>query len=153
MDRLVLVDGSRRSGALQQIGGAALCLTNRAREYSHLSFSPDATRVIFTGTDESGPNIYEVPTLGGDSRLLQLAASRASVSPDRRWLACVPHDAPGIRIAARDGAVFGKTETWESWTWQEVPLGVLPTGRYRVEIGNVDGCLDLDVIGLRLARP
>ncbi len=56
-------------------------------------------------------------------------------------------------VAARDGAVFPKTETGESWTWQEVPLGVLPPGRYRVEIGNVDGCLDLDVIGLRLARP
>jgi hypothetical protein len=56
-------------------------------------------------------------------------------------------------VAAREGAVFPKTETWESWTWQEVPLGVLPPGRYRVEIGRVDGCLDLDVIGLRLARP
>jgi len=56
-------------------------------------------------------------------------------------------------VAARDGAVFPKTRREESWTWQEVPLGVLPPGRYRVEIGNLDGCLDLDVIGLRLARP
>jgi len=52
-------------------------------------------------------------------------------------------------VAGRFGAVFPKTETSTAWTWQDVPLGVLPAGRYRVEIGNVDGCLDLDVLGLR----
>lgn len=56
-------------------------------------------------------------------------------------------------IAGRFGAVFPKTDTWTAWTWQEVPLGVLPAGRYRVEIGNLDGCLDLDVLGLRPTKP
>ena len=58
-----------------------------------------------------------------------------------------------LPITVRAGAVFGKTNTWEAWTWQEVPLGVLPAGRLRVEIGNADGCLDLDVIGLRPSKP
>ena len=54
----------------------------------------------------SGPNVYEVPTLGGEPRLLQRGASRGRISPDGLWLACVPHDAAGIRIAARGGAGF-----------------------------------------------
>ncbi len=56
-------------------------------------------------------------------------------------------------VAGRFGAVFPKTETWTAWSWQDVPLGVLPAGRYRVEIGNLDGCLDLDVLGLRPTKP
>jgi Tol biopolymer transport system component len=97
-------DGMTPQIWIQQIGGAAMCLTTRTREYSHLSFSPDDTRIIFTSSDESGPNLYEVPTLGGDPRLLVLAASRGSVSPDHLRLACVPRDAAGILIAKRDGA-------------------------------------------------
>lgn len=57
-----------------------------------------------------------------------------------------------LPVAARTGAVFEKTETWVAWRWQEIPLGVLPAGRLRVEIGNVDGCLDLDVLGFRPSR-
>jgi Tol biopolymer transport system component len=97
-------DGTTPQICIQQIGGAVLRLTNGEREYSHLSFSPDDTRIIFTVSDDSGPNVYEVPTLGGEPRLLQREASRGRISPDGRWLACVPHDAVGIRIAARDGA-------------------------------------------------
>src|SRR6185503_8279192 len=73
---------------------------------SHLSFSPDDTRIVFTASDDSGPNVYEVPALGGEPRLLQPGASRGSISPDGLWLACVPRDAAGIRIAARGGAGF-----------------------------------------------
>jgi len=97
-------DGTTPQIWIQQIGGAALRLTNGEREYSHLSFSPDDTRIIFTASDAAGPNVYEVTTLGGEPRLLQTAASRGSISPDGRWLACVPHDAVGIRVAARGGA-------------------------------------------------
>ena len=99
-------DGMTPQIWIQQIGGAALRLTNGDREYSHLSFSPDDTRIIFTVSDESGPNVYEVPTLGGEPRLLQRGASRGRISPDGRWLGCVPHDAVGIRVAARGGAGF-----------------------------------------------
>lgn len=90
----------------QQIGGAALQLTSGEREYSHLSFSPDDTHIVFTARDQGGSNVYEVPTLGGEPRLLQRGASRGRMSPDGRWLACVPRDAAGIWIAARGGAGF-----------------------------------------------
>ena len=99
-------DGTTPQIWIQQIGGAALRLTNGEREYSHLSFSPEDTRVIFTASDDSGPNVYEVPTLGGEPRLLQRGASRGRTSPDGLWLACVPHAAAGIRVAARGGAGF-----------------------------------------------
>src|SRR6185503_16199474 len=32
--------------------------------------------------------------------------SRGQISPDGRWLACVPRDAAGIQVAARGGAGF-----------------------------------------------
>jgi Tol biopolymer transport system component len=97
-------DGMTPQIWIQQVGGAALRLTNRAREYSHLSFSPDDTRIIFTGADELGLNVYEVPTLGGEPRLLQRAASHGSAAPNRLWLACVPSNDSGIRIVSRDGS-------------------------------------------------
>jgi Tol biopolymer transport system component len=99
-------DGTTPQIWIQQIGGAALRLTNGEREYSYLSFSPDDTRIIFTASDDSGPNVCEVTTLGGEPRLLQKGASRGRISPDGRWLACVPNDAVGIRVAARGGAGF-----------------------------------------------
>jgi Tol biopolymer transport system component len=99
-------DGSTPQIWLQQIGGTAIRLTDREHAYSHLSFSPDDTRIVFTATDASGPNVYEVPTLGGDARLLQRGASRGAISADGRWLVSVARDAAGIRIAARDGAGF-----------------------------------------------
>jgi Tol biopolymer transport system component len=97
-------DGTTPQIWIQQIGGAALRLTNGEREYSHLSFSPDDTRIIFTSSDDAGPNVYEVTTLGGEPRLLQRGASRGRFSPDGHWFACVPRDAAGIRVAARGGA-------------------------------------------------
>lgn len=99
-------DGTTPQIWVQQIGGAALRLTSGERVYSHLSFSPDDTRIIFTTSGESGPNIYEIPTLGGEPRLVLRAASNARFSPDGQWLACIPKDAKGIRVAARGGAGF-----------------------------------------------
>jgi len=90
-------DGTTPQIWIQQIGGAALRLTNGEREYSYLSFSPDDTRIIFTASDDSGPSVYEVTTLGGEPRILQRGASRGRISPDGRWFACVPLDAVGIR--------------------------------------------------------
>jgi len=86
-------DGTTPQIWIQQIGGAALRLTNGEHEYSHLSFSPDDTRILFTVTDAAGPNVCEVPTLGGEPRTLQRSASRGQVSPDGQWLASVPRDA------------------------------------------------------------
>ena len=88
---------------IQQIGGAALRLTSGEREYSCLSFTPDDTRIVFTASDTTAQNVYDIPTLGGEPRLLQRDASRGQVSPDGRWLATVPRSAIGIRVAAREG--------------------------------------------------
>jgi Tol biopolymer transport system component len=99
-------DGTTPQVWVQQIGGVALRLTMGEREYSHLSFSPDDTRIIFTATDGSGQHIYEMPTLGGEPRLLQREARCGEASPDGRWLASVPRDGVAIRVAARGGAGF-----------------------------------------------
>jgi Tol biopolymer transport system component len=99
-------DGTTPQIWIQQVGGAALRLTNGERDYSHLSFSPDDTRILFTAGDQSGPNVYEVPTLGSEPRLLQRGATWGRISPDGLWLASVPRDAAGIRIAARGGSGF-----------------------------------------------
>jgi Tol biopolymer transport system component len=99
-------DGTTPQIWVQQTGGAALQLTTGERQYSHLSFSPDATRIIFTAADGAGQHVYEIPTLGGEPRLLQRDARFGEVSPDGRWLACVPRDGRAIRIAARGGAGF-----------------------------------------------
>jgi Tol biopolymer transport system component len=99
-------DGMTPQIWLQQIGGSTLRLTTGEREYSHLSFSPDDTRIIFTVSDRAGQHVYEMPTLGGEPRLLQRDAKCGEVSPDGRWLACVPRDGVAIRVAARGGAGF-----------------------------------------------
>ena len=97
-------DGETPQILIQQIGGAALRLTNSECQYSHLSFAPGDTRLVFTASDDSGPSVYEVLTLGGEPRLLQRGISIGRISPDGLWFAGVPQDAVGIRIAARGGA-------------------------------------------------
>jgi Tol biopolymer transport system component len=96
-------DGTTPQIWIQQIGGAALRLTNGDCDYSNLSFSPDDTRILFTVSDASGPNVYEIPALGGEPRLLQRGASGGRISPDGLWLAWVPRDAAGICVAPRAG--------------------------------------------------
>src|ERR1043165_6676804 len=100
------VDGTTPQIWVQQIGGAALRLTTGEREYSHLSFSSDDTRIIFTPADHDGQHVYEIRTLGGELRLLQRGARCGPLSPDGRWLACVPRDGVAVRVAARGGVGF-----------------------------------------------
>src|SRR4051812_29528104 len=106
---LAYVSDGGRDGALpqiwlQQIGGAAVCLTSGTRERSFLSFSADDTRLVFTATDDSGQNVYTMPTLGGEPKLLRRAARAGRPSPDGKWLAYLALDDPaGVRIAALDG--------------------------------------------------
>ena len=89
---------------LQQIGGSPVCLTSGAGERSHLAFSADDTRLIFTGSDASGSNVYAMPTLGGEPRLLKRAAAAGRASPDGKWLAYISLDDPaGVRIASAEG--------------------------------------------------
>ena len=99
-------DGMTPQIWIQQVGGTVLRLTNGEQAYSHLAFSADDTRILFTASDAAGPNLYEVPTLGGEPRLLQRGATVGVMSADGQWLASIPRDAAGVRIAARDGAGF-----------------------------------------------
>ena len=99
-------DGTTPQIWVQQVGGSALRLTTGEREYSYLSFSPDDTRLVFTAADGAGQHVYEIPTLGGEPRLLQRDAKCGEVSPDGKWLACVSRDGMAIRIAARGGAGY-----------------------------------------------
>lgn len=100
------VDGTTPQIWVQQVGGSALRLTTGERQYSYLSFSPDDTRIVFTAIDGAGQHVYEMPTLGGEPRLLHRDAKCGEVSPDGRWFACVPRDGVAIRVAARGGAGY-----------------------------------------------
>ena len=90
---------------LQQIGGSAVCLTSGACERSHLAFSADDTRLVFTGSDANGSNVYAMPALGGEPRLLKRRAVAGRPSPDGKRLAYISlDDAAGVRIASTDDA-------------------------------------------------
>jgi Tol biopolymer transport system component len=89
---------------LQQIGGSAMRLTSNQRECIDPSFSADDTRVIYTARGDASLNVYEIPALGGQPRLLKRAAKGARMSPDGKWLAYIALDSPnGVRIARVDG--------------------------------------------------
>ena len=90
---------------LQQIGGSAACITSGVAERSHLAFSADDTRLIFTASDPTGSSVYSMPTLGGEPRLLKRAALGGRPSPDGKWLAYISlHEPGGIRIASMTSA-------------------------------------------------
>jgi WD40 repeat protein len=108
-------DGTTPQIWIQQIGGTTLRLTNEEKSYSHLSFSSDDTRIIFSVSDSSGSNLYEVPTLGGEPRLLQRGASHGAMSPDGQWLASIANDgaesdcaAPAAPVSNRRARTAGR---------------------------------------------
>jgi Tol biopolymer transport system component len=97
-------DGTTPQIWLHQIGGSAVCLTSGAAERSHLAFSADDTRLVFTATDSSGQNVYAMPTLGGEPRVLKRRARAGRPSPDGTWLVYIGiDDAAGVRLAPMDG--------------------------------------------------
>ena len=114
-------DGTTPQIWVQQIGGAALRLTNGEREYSHLSFSPDDTANHVYRQRRFGPECVR----GADAR------RRAAAPPARREprRGCLPM-AGGSRasratpresaIAARGGAGFRRSRlNW--WMWRARP--------------------------------
>src|SRR5678815_3369009 len=99
------LDGGAPQIWIQQIGGGAIQLTRGQRDCSDPSFSADDTRVIYSAKGETSHNIYEVPALGGQPRLLKKAARSARMSPDGRWLAYIPLDSPGgLHVTAVDAS-------------------------------------------------
>ena len=101
-------DGTTPQIWIQQLGGAALRLTNGERQYSHLSFSPDNTRIIFTANRRFGSECVR----GSDAwrRTAAPAARRRAAARFPQmvsWLASVSRTTPPvIQIAARGGSGF-----------------------------------------------
>ena len=97
-------DGDSPQVWLQQVGGAAVRLTSAQRDCAEPTFSADDTRVLFTATGESTRNIYEIPTLGGQPRLVKRAARNARYSPRGKWLAYIAIGArDSLRVVPTDG--------------------------------------------------
>ena len=98
-------DGTTPQIWLQQLGGAAMRLTSGRRDYQDLSFSAGDTRLVFTMKDDAGQHVYDMPTLGGEPRMLKRVARTGYVSPDGKWLAYVSLESPGgLRFASLNGA-------------------------------------------------
>jgi hypothetical protein len=83
-------DGDSPQVWLQQVGGAAAQLTSGMRDCAEPTFSADGTKVIFTALGESTRNVFEVPAVGGQPRVVRRAAWNARYSPDGKWLAYFP---------------------------------------------------------------
>jgi Tol biopolymer transport system component len=97
-------DGESPQVWLQQVGGAAVQLTFGQRDCAEPTFSGDDTRVLFTAMGESTQNVYEIPTLGGQPRLVKRAARNPRYSPDGKWLAYIVIGArDSLRVVPADG--------------------------------------------------
>jgi Tol biopolymer transport system component len=135
-------DGESPQVWLQQVGGAAVQLTVGQRDCAEPSFSSDDTRVLFTATGESTRNVYEIPTLGGQPRLVRRAARNAKYSPDGKWLAYIAIGArDSLRVVPTDG---GAERTLASdlvdiacATWSD-------DGRYLLVVAHPDPSVELD---------
>lgn len=141
-------DGDTPQVWLQQIGGAAVQLTSGQRDCAEPTFSADDTRVLFTATAESTRNVYEIPTLGGQPRLVRRGAQNARYSPDGRWLAYIAAGAGNVlRLAPTDGGVE-RTLTpglvdIASATWS-------PDSRRLLVVAHPNGSVELDCWVVRL---
>jgi len=97
-------DGATPQVWLQQVGGSAVQLTKGMRECAEPSFSHDDTRVIFSASADSTRHVYEVPTLGGQPRVLKRMAQGARFAPDGERLVYLAIDSrDAVRIVSTDG--------------------------------------------------
>ena len=97
-------DGATPQVWLQQVGGTALQLTKGMRECAEPAFSHDDTRVIFSAAADSTRHVYEVPTLGGQPRVLKRMARGARFAPDGTWLVYLSIDShEAVRIVSATG--------------------------------------------------
>ena len=97
-------DGATPQVWLQQVGGAAVQLTTGMRECAEPAFSHDDTRVIFSAAADSTRHVYEVPTFGGQPRVVKRMARGARFAPDGKWLVYLAIDSPdAVRIVSATG--------------------------------------------------
>jgi Tol biopolymer transport system component len=97
-------DGATPQVWLQQVGGAAVQLTTGMRECAEPAFSHDDTRVIFSAAADSTRHVYEVPTFGGQPRILKRTARGARFAPDGKWLVYLAIDSnDAVRLVSTTG--------------------------------------------------
>jgi Tol biopolymer transport system component len=97
-------DGATPQVWLQQVGGTAVQLTKGMRECAEPAFSHDDTRVIFSAAADSTRHVYEVPTFGGQPRILKRMARGARFAPDGTWLVYLAIDShEAVRIVSATG--------------------------------------------------
>ena len=135
-------DGESPQVWLQQVGGAAVQLTAGQRDCAEPTFSGDDTRVLFTATGESTRNVYEIPTLGGQPRLVRRAARNAKYSPDGKWLAYIAIGArDSLRVVPTDGGAERTLATdladIACATWSD-------DGRHVLVVAHPDPSVELD---------
>ena len=135
-------DGESPQVWLQQVGGAAVQLTSGQRDCAEPTFSGDDTRVLFTATGESTRNVYEIPTLGGQPRLVRRAARNAKYSPDGKWLAYIAIGArDSLRVVPTDGGAERTLATdlvdIACATWSD-------DGRHLLVVAHPDPSVELD---------
>ena len=155
-------DGATPQVWLQQVGGAAVQLTTGMRDCAEPVFSPDDTRVIFSAGTGSTRHVYEMPTFGGQPRVLKRMARGARFAPDGTWLvylAIDSHDAVRIVSATGDervvttGLVDVAFATWSDDCRHLLVVGhPNPSADLDCWIVPVDGGAPVDTGVLRRAR-
>lgn len=135
-------DGESPQVWLQQVGGAAVQLTSGQCDCAEPTFSADDTRVLFTATGESTRNVYEIPTLGGQPRLVRRAARNARYSPDGKWLAYIAIGArDSLRVVPTGGGAERELATElvdiECATWSD-------DARHLLVVAHPDPSVELD---------
>jgi Tol biopolymer transport system component len=110
------------------------------RECAEPAFSADDTRVIFSAAAGATRHIYEIPTLGGQPRVLKRAARNGRFSPDGKCLAYLAVDSGEVRLVssgqderALDTGLIGLTFI----TWSE-------DSRHLLVVGHPDPAADRD---------
>ena len=95
-------DGESPQVWLQQVGGAAVQLTSGQRDCAEPLFPPTTRECCLAATGESTRNVYEIPALGGQPRLVKRAARNARFSPGRQVARVYRHRARDtLRLAPR----------------------------------------------------
>lgn len=91
--------------------------------------------------------VLDVPQTGPRSFMLRYACPRENARVSLR-----------VRrgdeiVLARDDVALAPTQEWTAWSWLELPLGAIKSGRYEVELYKSNGCLDCDVMGWKPTPP
>jgi hypothetical protein len=99
-------DGATLQVFIQEIGtSASVQLTHGAGAHVAPSFSSDGKRILFARSDGARADLYELPTAGGEPKLLLADGGIGWFSPDGKWLAHLGSGTHfGLHIATATGS-------------------------------------------------